>query len=148
MTATATVPLTCAESFYREDGDEWRFSDSVLSTNVASLLKCRVHELAGVVRGKANLCWAKRGQDPCNRWCSREEENKHEVVPSLNMFCFNLMIYFFFLKKLFCFQVLSTSEVEGMTFGQSRQIAKVLQRLSKLDEQTANEISLLAELYF
>lgn len=59
-------------------------------------------------------------------------------------FAFVCFFFFFFFA-----QILSRNEIsDGMVLGQSRYIAKALKRLSKLDDQTGNEIALLADLYF
>jgi hypothetical protein len=140
VSAAATIPLTCGELV--EDQD---FADDSLRKNILTVLQSRSTDLASVVRGKANLCWARRAESPCNRWNSPEKEDDREVCAWCCWICFCMFFFFFF----FFAQILSRNEIsDGMVLGQSRYIAKALKRLSKLDDQTGNEIALLADLYF
>lgn len=130
--ASVAIPLWC-----KEESEGVEFSDDVLKTNLRSVLLTKASQLLGAVRGRANLCWARRDETSCNRWNSPEKEDDCEVL----LFCF--LLGFLNLRKIW-----SSVEIsDGMTIGQSRHIAKVLKKLVKLDDQTANEITLLSDLY-
>jgi hypothetical protein len=118
---TRVTSSVCVPLRSKEEEEEEE-EDVFLLSNVSVLLKPSPRVVERAARGLAHLCWAKKGEEACNQWTPQIQED----------------------------ELLSSVEIEKvMKIAQSKHIGKMLKtKLQKLDEQTANEISLLAERYF